>query len=56
MEYGSYRFVDLEEQENQSELAGQAEPLDGAGEQVPGPLSAQAKTALPVLGVPSAIY
>lgn len=56
MENGTYRFVDLEEQENQSELAGQAEPLDGAGEQVPGPLGAQAKTALPVLGVPSAIY
>lgn len=56
MENGTYRFVDLETQENQSELAGQAEPLDGAGEQVPGPLGAQAKTALPVLGVPSAIY
>lgn len=56
MENGTYRFVDLEEQENQSELAGEAEPLDGAGEQVPGPLGAQAKTALPVLGVPSKIY
>lgn len=56
MENGTYRFVDLEEQENQSELAGQAEPLDGAGEQVPGPLGAQAKTALPVLGVPAALY
>lgn len=56
MEYGTYRFVDLEEQSNQSELAGEAEPLDGAGEQVPGPLGAQAKTALPVLAVPSAIY
>lgn len=56
MENGTYRFVDLEEQENQSELAGQAEPLDGAGEQVPGPLDAQAKTALPVLGVPAALY
>lgn len=56
MENGTYRFVDLEAQENQSELAGQAEPLDGAGEQVPGPLGAQAKTALPVLGVPAAIY
>lgn len=56
MENGIYRFVDLEEQENQSELAGQAEPLDGAGEQVPGPLGAQAKTALPVLGVPAALY
>lgn len=56
MEDGTYRFVDLEEQENQSELAGQAEPLDGAGEQVPGPLGAQAKTALPVLGVPAALY
>lgn len=56
MENGTYRFVDLEEQENQSELAGQAEPLDGAGEQVPGPLGAQAKTAIPVLGVPAALY
>lgn len=56
MENGTYRFVDLEEQENQSELAGQAEPLDGAGEQVPGPLGAQAKIALPVLGVPAALY
>lgn len=56
MEDGTYRFVDLEEQENQSELAGQAEPLDGAGEQVPGPLGAQAKTAIPVLGVPAALY
>lgn len=56
MENGTYRFVDLETQENQSELAGQAEPLDGAGEQVPGPLGAQAKTALPVLGVPTALY
>ena len=56
MENGTYRFVDLEEQENQSELAGEAEPLDGAGEQVPGPLGAQAKTALPVLGVPAALY
>lgn len=56
MEDGTYRFVDLEEQENQSELAGQAEPLDGAGEQVPGPLGAQARTALPVLGVPAALY
>ena len=56
MENGTYRFVDLEEQENQSELAGQAEPLDGAGEQVPGPLGAQAKTAIPVLGAPAALY
>lgn len=56
MENGTYRFVDLEEQENQSELAGEAEPLDGAGEQVPGPLGAQAKTAIPVLGVPAALY
>ena len=56
MENGTYRFVDLEEQENQSELAGEAEPMDGEGQQVPGPLGAQAKTALPVLGVPTAIY
>lgn len=56
MEYGTYRFVDLEEQSNQSELAGEAEPLDGEGQQVPGPLGAQAKSALPVCAVPSAIY
>lgn len=56
MENGTYRFVDLEAQENVSELAGQATPLDGEGEQVPGPLGAQAKAALPVLAVPSAIY
>lgn len=56
MEYGTYRFVDLEEHSNQSELAGEAEPLDGAGEQVPGPLGAQAKSALPVCAVPAAIY
>lgn len=56
MENGTYRFVDLETQENASELAGEAEVLDGEGQQVPGPLGAQAKTALPVLAVPSAIY
>ena len=56
MENGTYRFVDLEAQENASELAGEAEPLDGEGQQVPGPLGAQAKTALPVLAVPAAIY
>lgn len=56
MENGQYRFVDLEEQENVSELAGESEPLDGAGQDVPGPLGSQAKTALPVCGVPSAIY
>lgn len=56
MEYGTYRFVDLETQENTSELAGEAEPLEGEGQQVPGPLDSQAKSALPVLGVPSKIY
>lgn len=56
MEYGTYRFVDLETQENQSELAGEASPLEGIGQQVPGPLGAQAKEALPVLAVPAAIY
>ena len=56
MEYGTYRFVDLETQENVSELAGEAEPLDGEGQQVPGPLGAQAKSSLPVCAVPSAIY
>lgn len=56
MEYGTYRFVDLEEHSNQSELAGEAEPLDGEGQQVPGPLGAQAKSSLPVCAVPSSIY
>lgn len=56
MQNGTYRFVDLETQENQSELAGEAAPLDGAGEQVPGPLGSQAKTSLPVLAVPSVVY
>lgn len=56
MENGTYRFVDLETQENQSELAGEAEPLDGEGQQVPGPLGAQAKTALPVIAVPADVY
>lgn len=56
MENGTYRFVDLEEQSNQSELAGEATPLDGEGLQVPGPLGAQARTALPVAAVPSKIY
>lgn len=56
MEYGTYRFVDLETQENVSELAGEAEPLDGEGQPVPGPLGAQAKSSLPVCAVPSAIY
>ena len=56
MEYGTYRFVDLETQENQSELAGPSEPLDGEGQQVPGVLAAQAKSALPVCAVPGAIY
>lgn len=56
MEYGTYRFVDLEEHSNQSELAGEAEPLDGEGQPVPGPLGAQAKSSLPVCAVPSAIY
>lgn len=56
MENGHYRFVDLEEQENQSELAGESTPLEGEGADVPGPLAGQAQSALPVLGVPSAIY
>ena len=56
MENGTYRFVDLETQENVSEMAGQSTPLEGEGQEVPGPLGSQAKTALPVLAVPSAIY
>lgn len=56
MENGTYRFVDLEEQENQSELAGTSEPLDGEGREVPGPLASQAKASLPVCGVPADVY
>ena len=56
MENGTYRFVDTEEQQNQSELANASEPLDGEGREVPGPLSTQVRTALPALGVPSKIY
>ena len=56
MENGTYRFVDLETQENVSEMAGQSTPLEGEGQDVPGPLGSQAKSALPVLAVPSAIY
>lgn len=56
MEYGTYRFVDVETQENASELAQAQTPLDGEGQEVPGVLGAQVKTALPVLAVDSAIY
>ena len=56
MENGTYRFVDLETQENASELAGQSTPLEGEGQDVPGPLGSQTKSALPVLAVPAAIY
>ena len=55
MENGTYRFVDLEEQENQSELTGEQQDFD-MGQEVPGALSTQVKTALPILGVPSAVY
>lgn len=56
MEYGTYRFVDVETQENVSELAEGQTPLDGGGQEVPGVLGAQVKTALPVLAVDSTIY
>lgn len=57
MENGTYRFVDLEVAENQSEsIGGSQESLDGEGEPTPGPLGVQVKTALPVLAVPSKIY
>ena len=55
MENGTYRFVDVETQENVSELEKDQTPLDG-GEAVPGVLGAQVATALPVLAVDSAIY
>ena len=55
MENGTYRFVDVETQENVSELEKAQTPLDG-GEDVPGVLGAQVATALPVLAVDSAIY
>lgn len=56
MEYGKYRFVDLEEQENVSELSGEQTVLDGEGGEVPGVLGIQVREALPVLAVPSALY
>lgn len=56
MEYGTYRFVDVETQENVSELAEGQTPLDGGGQEVPGVLGTQVKTALPVLAVDSTIY
>lgn len=56
MEYGKYRFVDTEEQENVSELSGEQTPFDGEGGEVPGVLGIQVREALPVLAVPSALY
>ena len=56
MEYGKYRFVDLEEQDNVSELSGEQTVLDGEGGEVPGVLGYQVREALPVLAVPSALY
>lgn len=56
MENGTYRFVDVETQENVSELAEGQTPLDGGGQEVPGVLGAQVRTALPVLAVDSTIY
>ena len=57
MEFGTYRFVDTESHaESQSELAGQQEPFEMDGQNVPGVLSGQVKTSLPALGVPSALY
>lgn len=56
MEGGTYRFVDLEEQENVSELAGEQTALEGGEPTTPGVLGVQVKTALPVLACPSAIY
>lgn len=56
MENGKYRFVDLEEKENTSELSGEQTPLTGEGADVPGVLDVQVREALPVLGVPSVIY
>lgn len=56
MEYGKYRFVDTEEQENISELSGEQTPFDGEGGEVPGVLGIQVREALPVLAVPSALY
>lgn len=56
MEYGKYRFVDTEEQENVSELSGEQTPFDGEGGEVPGVLGIQVREALPVLAVPSDLY
>ena len=56
MEYGKYRFVDTENQENVSELSGEQTAFDGEGDGTPGILGVQIREALPVLAVPSAIY
>lgn len=57
MEFGTYRFVDTESHgESVSELAGEQTPFEMDGQEVPGVLAGQVKTALPALGVPAALY
>ena len=56
MEYGTYRFVDTEAQENVSEQALDGTPMENEGEQPVGILGGQTKTALPVCGVDAATY
>lgn len=56
MEYGKYRFVDEETQDNVSELSGEQTAFDGEGGEVPGVLGVQVREALPVLGVPGDLY
>src|SRR5699024_6305606 len=56
MEYGKYRFVDEETQDNVSELSGEQTAFDGEGGEVPGVLGVQVREALPVLAVPGDLY
>lgn len=57
MEDGTYRFVDTEGfSESIAELNGEQEQMEIPGQQAPGVLKTQIKTALPALGVPSKVY
>lgn len=59
MNNGQYRFVDTETQENVAYTGHPSQELETpgeAGQEAPGVLGSQVKTALPVLAVPSKIY
>ena len=56
-EYGTYRFIDTEGfGESIAELGGEQQALEIDGQEAPGVIKSQVKTALPALGVPSKIY